>query len=237
MDAGAAGKPQSVTTIQRGNISGKNTTQKFSKVSPNKNFYFQNLNKMVCIAVASNVTSSVPNKFSPVRSTQKPKMKKKSRTDREFKSLREIVPSVSGKQHVDKLEVVLEAIQYIRQLEEQLCEIDPSLLKAAFMATACGIKNWSDLAIVSISTLIITEMWKCYWASFRRCQIRRNWWTHFIESIDTLFTDLIDSFYRPQDAKYSFFGWCCWCSILIKNHFEMYKFIYHEKTQKLNKNN
>ena len=96
---------------------------------------------MVCIAVASNVTSSVPNKFSPVRSTQKPKMKKKSRTDREFKSLREIVPSVSGKQHVDKLEVVLEAIQYIRQLEEQLCDIDPSLLKAAFMATACGIKN------------------------------------------------------------------------------------------------
>jgi hypothetical protein len=48
---------------------------------------------------------------------------------------------VSGKTRVDKLEVVLEAIQYIRQLEDQLCQIDPSLLKAAFVATACSLKN------------------------------------------------------------------------------------------------
>jgi superfamily I DNA and RNA helicase len=75
-------------------------------------------------------------------STQKPKaLKKKSKTDREFKSLRSIVPSLSKKSSVDKLEVVLEAIQYIRQLEEQLCQIDPSLLKAAFVATACSLQK------------------------------------------------------------------------------------------------
>ena len=95
---------------------------------------------MVCIAVNSINNISV-SQYSAARSTQKPKMKRKSRTEREYKSLRSIVPSLSDKDNVDKLEVVLEAIQYIRQLEEQLCNIDPSLLKAAFVATACGIKN------------------------------------------------------------------------------------------------
>ena len=94
---------------------------------------------MVCIAVNS-INNSV-SQYSAARSTQKPKMKRKSRTEREYKSLRSIVPSLSDKDNVDKLEVVLEAIQYIRQLEEQLCNIDPSLLKAAFVATACSIKN------------------------------------------------------------------------------------------------
>ena len=86
---------------------------------------------------AANTTVSM-NAFSSV---QKLKPKRKSKTDREFKSLRKIVPSLSGKQRVDKLEVVLEAIQYIRELEEQLCEIDPSLLKAAFVATACSLNK------------------------------------------------------------------------------------------------
>lgn len=98
---------------------------------------------MVCIASHNNSVSKVPT-FKSATSVQKPlKMKKSksSKTDREFKSLRSIVPSLSKKSHVDKLEVVLEAIQYIRQLEEQLCTIDPSLLKAAFVATACSIKN------------------------------------------------------------------------------------------------
>ncbi len=96
---------------------------------------------MVCIAVSPpvNANANEVDPFSTLRS--KPKMKRRSKTDLEFKSLRKIVPSLSGKPRVDKLEVVLEAIQYIRQLEEQLCEIDPSLLKAAFVATACSIKN------------------------------------------------------------------------------------------------
>ena len=95
---------------------------------------------MVCVTVSSCNTSV--SKMQTFSSTQKPKtLKKKSKTDREFKSLRSIVPSLSKKSSVDKLEVVLEAIQYIRQLEEQLCQIDPSLLKAAFVATACSLQK------------------------------------------------------------------------------------------------
>ena len=97
---------------------------------------------MVCIAVSqvhTNAAATTTVSMNAFSSVQKPK--RKSKTDREFKSLRKIVPSLSGKQRVDKLEVVLEAIQYIRELEEQLCEIDPSLLKAAFVATACSLNK------------------------------------------------------------------------------------------------
>ena len=98
---------------------------------------------MVCVAVSStNNSVSKVNTFSTARVTIKPKLtKRKWKTDREFKSLRSIVPSLSQKSTVDKLEVVLEAIQYIRQLEEQLCNIDPSLLKAAFVATAFSLQK------------------------------------------------------------------------------------------------
>ena len=99
---------------------------------------------MVCIAVSpvhTNAAATTTVSMNAFSSVQKLKPKRKSKTDREFKSLRKIVPSLSGKQRVDKLEVVLEAIQYIRELEEQLCEIDPSLLKAAFVATACSLNK------------------------------------------------------------------------------------------------
>jgi len=89
---------------------------------------------MVCIAVPSTVSSGISKKM-------KKSKKCNTKTEREFKSLRSIVPSLCNKQNVDKLEVVLEAIEYIRQLEEQLCTIDPSLLKAAFVATACTLQH------------------------------------------------------------------------------------------------
>ena len=57
----------------------------------------------------------------PLRGVQKTAQKAKS-TELEFSRLKNLVPSIAKKDSVSKLDVILEAIRYIDQLQDQLYE-------------------------------------------------------------------------------------------------------------------
>ena len=75
---------------------------------------------------------------------KKSKKVSKAQVEKEFGALQSIVPSISAKTGPDssltKLDIVLEAIQYIQRLEKQLCETDPNLLRDAYLATLTATK-------------------------------------------------------------------------------------------------
>lgn len=69
------------------------------------------------------VTGSVPDPLRGVRTTPgSGGVTKAKSTEVEFSRLKNLVPSISKKQSVSKLDVILEAIRYIDQLQDQLVE-------------------------------------------------------------------------------------------------------------------
>jgi hypothetical protein len=71
-------------------------------------------------------SSSAPSSpADPLRGTQQASsnnFKKSKETEMEFTRLKSLVPTISKKQTVSKLDVILEAIRYIDQLQDQLID-------------------------------------------------------------------------------------------------------------------
>ncbi|XP_059098984.1 uncharacterized protein LOC131893071 [Tigriopus californicus] len=66
---------------------------------------------------------STPESADPLRGIPRDgKVHKNKETNVEFGRLKDLVPAISRKQHVSKLDVILEAIRYIDQLQDQLLD-------------------------------------------------------------------------------------------------------------------
>ena len=72
---------------------------------------------------------------------------KDKETEVEFCRLKKLVPAISKKQTVSKLDVILEAIRYIDQLQDQLVEqINDNRISVAAAAMLVGKENKASVA-------------------------------------------------------------------------------------------
>ena len=70
----------------------------------------------------STTTSTAADPLRGVSSADASRVARSKETEMEFSRLKKLVPAISKKQSVSKLDVILEAIRYIDQLQDQLVD-------------------------------------------------------------------------------------------------------------------
>ena len=73
-------------------------------------------------AEATSTTASIADPLRGVSSADASRVARSKETEMEFSRLKKLVPAISKKQSVSKLDVILEAIRYIDQLQDQLVD-------------------------------------------------------------------------------------------------------------------